>query len=150
MFSVFVPSETSLKKANIEDPAKLARAVTACSDRGRSAFADPRVYLERYVRAPRHIEVQVLCDAHGGAVALGERECSVQRRHQKIVEESPSPAPFFAGPEGEARREALLASALQIVDSECRLVMRPTRSNSAGEMIPCMGEALPACRVGAR
>ena len=103
--------------AIVEDPAKLARAVTACSDRGKSAFADPRVYLERYVKSPRHIEVQVLCDQHGGAVALGERECSVQRRHQKIVEESPSPASFFQGPEGEEKRAALLASALEIVKS---------------------------------
>jgi acetyl-CoA carboxylase biotin carboxylase subunit/3-methylcrotonyl-CoA carboxylase alpha subunit len=101
----------------VDDPAKLARAVTACSDRGRSAFADPRVYLERYVRSPKHIEVQVLCDGKGGSVALGERECSVQRRHQKIIEETPSHAPFFAGPEGEARRQALLAEALRIVDS---------------------------------
>ncbi len=101
----------------VEDPAKLARAVTACSDRGRSAFADPRVYLERYVRSPKHIEVQVLCDGKGGSVALGERECSMQRRHQKIVEETPSPAPFFAGPAGEARRQELLANALRIVDS---------------------------------
>ncbi len=101
----------------VEDPAKLARAVQACSDRGKSAFADARVYLERYVRAPRHIEVQVLCDGQGGAVALGERECSVQRRHQKIVEESPSAAPFFAGEAGEARRQALLADALRIVTS---------------------------------
>ena len=101
----------------VEEPSKLARAVTACSDRGRSAFADPRVYLERYVRSPKHIEVQVLCDGKGGSVALGERECSVQRRHQKIVEETPSPSPFFAGPEGEARRQELLASALRVVDS---------------------------------
>jgi acetyl/propionyl-CoA carboxylase alpha subunit len=103
--------------AIVEDPAKLARAVQGCSDRGKSAFADARVYLERYVRAPRHIEVQVLCDGKGGAVALGERECSVQRRHQKIVEESPSPAAFFAGEAGEARRQALLTDALRIVTS---------------------------------
>ena len=101
----------------VEDPAKLARAVTACSDRGRSSFADPRVYLERYVRGPRHIEVQILCDAHGGAVALGERECSVQRRHQKIVEETPSPAAFFAGEAGEVRRQQLLVAALRVVTS---------------------------------
>jgi acetyl-CoA carboxylase biotin carboxylase subunit/3-methylcrotonyl-CoA carboxylase alpha subunit len=101
----------------VEDPAKLGRAVTACSDRGRSAFADARVYLERYVRAPRHIEVQVLCDGQGGSVALGERECSVQRRHQKIVEETPSPAAFFAGEEGESRRRDLLVAALRVVNS---------------------------------
>jgi acetyl-CoA carboxylase biotin carboxylase subunit/3-methylcrotonyl-CoA carboxylase alpha subunit len=101
----------------VDAPEKLARAVTACSDRGRSAFADPRVYLERYVRSPKHIEVQVLCDGQGGSAALGERECSVQRRHQKIVEETPSPSPFFAGVEGEARRQALYASALGVVDS---------------------------------
>src|SRR5262249_15380182 len=87
----------------VDDPAKLARAVTGCSDRGRSAFADARVYLERYVQSPKHIEVQVLCDGQGGSVALGERECSLQRRHQKIVEETPSPASFFAGAEGDAK-----------------------------------------------
>jgi acetyl-CoA carboxylase biotin carboxylase subunit/3-methylcrotonyl-CoA carboxylase alpha subunit len=101
----------------VEDPAKLARAAVACSDRGRAAFGDPRVYLERYVRAPRHIEVQVLCDGHGGAVALGERECSVQRRHQKILEETPSPAPFFEGDAGEALRQRLFEDALRVVTS---------------------------------
>ncbi len=101
----------------VEDPAKLARAVTACSDRGRSAFADPRVYMEKYIRNPKHIEVQILCDDEGNGVALGERECSAQRRHQKIIEESPSAAPFFAGPEGEARRQKLWADALRIVQS---------------------------------
>ena len=99
----------------VDAPAKLARAVTACSDRGRSAFGDPRIYLERYISTARHVEVQILRDAHGGAVALGERECSVQRRHQKIVEETPSPASFFAGAAGDQARARLLDAALRVV-----------------------------------
>jgi acetyl-CoA carboxylase biotin carboxylase subunit/3-methylcrotonyl-CoA carboxylase alpha subunit len=101
----------------VDDPSKLARAITACSDRGRSAFADPRVYMEKYVKNPKHIEVQILCDEEGHGVALGERECSTQRRHQKIIEETPSPAPFFAGPEGDKRRRQLWDDALRIVQS---------------------------------
>ncbi|WP_437902246.1 biotin carboxylase N-terminal domain-containing protein [Sorangium sp. So ce327] len=99
----------------VTDPGKLSRALTACSDRGRAAFGDPRVYMERYIERPRHIEVQVLCDGQGGAVALGERECSAQRRHQKIVEETPSPAAFFQGAAGELRRKELHDSALRVV-----------------------------------
>jgi propionyl-CoA carboxylase alpha chain len=75
----------------VGSPAELADAVAAAGREAASAFGDGRVFLERYVARARHVEVQVLGDAHGGLVHLGERECSIQRRHQKIIEESPSP-----------------------------------------------------------
>ncbi|MEO6420583.1 MAG: biotin carboxylase N-terminal domain-containing protein, partial [Polyangiaceae bacterium] len=78
----------------VRDESTIEKALKSCSDRGRASFSDPRVFLERYVAEPRHIEVQIFCDSHGNAYALGERECSLQRRHQKIMEESPSPAAF--------------------------------------------------------
>ena len=99
----------------VQEEAGIERALKSCSDRGKASFSDARVYLERYVSQPRHIEVQVFCDTHGQAFALGERECSVQRRHQKIVEESPSPAAFFRGEEGEKRRQGLYDAALRVV-----------------------------------
>jgi acetyl/propionyl-CoA carboxylase alpha subunit len=95
--------------------ADLERSAQTCADRGLQAFGDGRIYLERYLEQPRHIEVQIFCDAHGNAVALGERECSVQRRHQKIIEESPSPAGFFSGPSGAERRQKLWGAALSVV-----------------------------------
>jgi propionyl-CoA carboxylase alpha chain len=70
----------------------LPEAVAAARREAASGFGDDRVFLERYIARARHVEIQVLGDAHGALVHLGERECSIQRRHQKIVEESPSPA----------------------------------------------------------
>ena len=76
----------------VQNEMELAAAIESTAQAARSAFGDPTVYLERYVRNPRHIEIQVIADSHGNAVHLGERECSIQRRHQKIMEETPSPA----------------------------------------------------------
>jgi acyl-CoA carboxylase subunit alpha len=74
----------------VEDAARLAEAVESARREARASFGDPTLFLEPYARRPRHIEVQVLADNHGAVVHLFERECSIQRRHQKIIEESPS------------------------------------------------------------
>ena len=76
----------------VDDPADLPDAIAAARREAAAAFGDDRVFLERRLAAARHVEVQILCDSHGAAVHLGERDCSIQRRHQKIIEESPSPA----------------------------------------------------------
>ncbi len=75
----------------VNEPAELEKQFQSASAEAESAFGDGRLYLEKLIIRPRHIEVQVLADSHGNTVYLGERECSIQRRHQKLIEESPSP-----------------------------------------------------------
>jgi acetyl-CoA/propionyl-CoA carboxylase, biotin carboxylase, biotin carboxyl carrier protein len=76
----------------VRDPAGLHDAIAASRREAASAFGDDRLILERYLEGPRHVEIQVLFDRHGNGIHLGERDCSIQRRHQKILEETPSPA----------------------------------------------------------
>jgi acetyl-CoA/propionyl-CoA carboxylase, biotin carboxylase, biotin carboxyl carrier protein len=76
----------------VERPEDAQRAFATAQRQGQSYFANPDVYVEKLIVDPRHVEVQVLADAHGNVIHLGERDCTIQRRHQKLVEETPSPA----------------------------------------------------------
>ncbi|MDB5068177.1 MAG: biotin carboxylase [Chloroflexi bacterium] len=94
------------------DEAGLRAGLEAARSTAERAFGDSTVFLERYVEEPRHIEIQVLADAHGNIVHLGERECSIQRRHQKVLEESPSPV---IDPEQRARMGEAAVTAARAV-----------------------------------
>ena len=82
---------------------------TSCSNEARNSFGDDRVFIEKYVEEPRHIEIQVLGDSHGNVIFLNERECSIQRRHQKVIEEAPSP--FISDATRQAMGEQAVALA---------------------------------------
>jgi propionyl-CoA carboxylase alpha chain len=89
-------------------PSELREGLERARSEARSSFGDDRVFLEKFITEPRHIEIQVLADRHGNAIHLGERECSIQRRHQKVIEESPSPLL------DEATRAAMGAQAIAL------------------------------------
>ncbi|MFQ5868940.1 MAG: acetyl-CoA carboxylase biotin carboxylase subunit [Candidatus Zixiibacteriota bacterium] len=91
----------------VQSPEELGQQFETARMEAASAFGSPEVYIEKFIERPRHIEVQILADEHGNIIHLGERDCSIQRRHQKLIEESPSPA---LSPD---KREALGKAALQ-------------------------------------
>jgi acetyl-CoA carboxylase biotin carboxylase subunit len=97
----------------VREPADLPGALAAAHREAEAAFGDGRVYLEKLIEGARHIEFQILADMHGNTIHLGERECSIQRRHQKLVEESPSP---FVDDDLRQRMGAMAVRAAQAVD----------------------------------
>ena len=97
----------------VDDPARLRDALVSARREAASSFGDDTLFLERFVLRPRHIEVQVLADTHGNVVHLGERECSLQRRHQKVIEEAPS---ALLDPETRARIGTAACNTARSVD----------------------------------
>jgi len=97
----------------VRESSEFAANLESCQREARNAFGRDRVILERYIEQPRHIEIQVFGDSHGGAIHLGERECSAQRRYQKVLEESPSP---FLTPELRAKMGAAAVQAAHAID----------------------------------
>jgi 3-methylcrotonyl-CoA carboxylase alpha subunit len=91
----------------VDDPAQFMDALESCKREAASSFGDDRVLIEKYILSPRHIEVQVFGDSHGNVVHLFERDCSLQRRHQKVIEEAPAPGM------DEATREAVCGAAVR-------------------------------------
>lgn len=96
----------------VKSEKELESALRSCQAEAQAAFGNPDVYIEKYIEQPRHVEIQIIADQYGNAVYLGERDCSIQRRHQKLVEEGPSPAvsPEIRKKMGEAAVKAALAA----------------------------------------
>jgi acetyl/propionyl-CoA carboxylase alpha subunit len=101
----------------VDKPADLAGAFASATRRAQAAFGNPAVYVERYLERPRHVEVQVFGDTHGTIVHLHERECSIQRRHQKLIEESPAPNLPLATKRGLAEAAVAGARAIRYVNA---------------------------------
>ncbi len=111
---------------------ELEGAFEGSSREGEKFFSDPTVYLERYLHDPRHVEVQVLADRHGNVIHLGERDCSIQRRHQKVIEESPAPE-WVVSPEIRERIGQIGVEAAKAVDYVGAGTIEGLFSTHAGE-----------------
>ncbi|MBO6621309.1 MAG: acetyl-CoA carboxylase biotin carboxylase subunit [Balneola sp.] len=99
----------------VEEEGKLKQNFEMCRQEASTAFNNPEVYIERFVQNPHHVEIQIMADSHGNVIHLGERDCSLQRRHQKVLEESPSP---LMTPELRKRMGEASISAAKAVDYE--------------------------------
>ena len=99
----------------VESEEKFKQSFETCRNEASTVFGNPDVYIEKFVQDPRHIEIQILGDQHGNVIHLGERECSLQRRHQKVLEEAPSP---FATPELRERMGAAAVKAGKAINYE--------------------------------
>ena len=97
----------------VEEGDNIGEALASCISEAEASFGDGRVFVEKFITNPRHIEIQVLADSHGNVIHLGERECSIQRRHQKVVEEAPSP---FVNEELRAEMGARAVALAEAVD----------------------------------
>ena len=116
-----------------ESEDELEKAFEGAAREGEKFFSDPTVYIERYLPDPRHVEVQVLADSHGNVVHLFERDCSVQRRHQKLIEESPAPAvdPELRERIGKIGTDAAKAVGLPLGRARSRACCRTASTSSS-------------------
>ena len=118
----------------IRTETELPALFQAAQTEAQNAFVNGDLYMEKFIERPRHIEFQILADEHGNVMSLGERECSIQRRHQKLLEEAPSPS---VTPELRERISEIRTLAHTLLDSACRTTGRsvPTLASDAFELL---------------
>ena len=115
----------------VRERAGAAEAFAACQSEAGAAFGSSEIYCEKFIERARHVEVQVLGDKHGMRVHLGERDCSVQRRHQKLIEESPAPSLSAEARAGLHRAALAAAAAVNYTSAGHRRVPRRRRRHAS-------------------